>query len=243
MNTLYNANGEQIPPRPELTDEMKKAGALKAIQSGHLARIDEGEAEEFAVDIAKHYYHGIDAYDLAKNMDTYGRWNVDSIFVDDMEQVDGYIQEIHSDAIESWGKAYQPVPPFGIGTELEAYSLSTNRHGGVIDGIYENSPATYLVKMHDRPEDDTSRRLIKFEDAKLRKVAVGDVVEPIKPDYKLASGCSRYDSAVVVSVHPFTLVSHAGDMLWQSTVKREQFKIIGNVEGEDLDKCMKRLDG
>lgn len=243
MNPLFNVKGEQIPPRPELTDEMKKAGALKAVQSGHLARVDEDEAEEFAVDIAKHYYHGIDAYDLAKNMDTYGRWDVDSMFVDDMEQVDGYIQEILSDAIESWGKTYQPVPPFEIGTELEAYSLSTNRHGGVIDGIYENSPATYLVKVHDRGEDDTSRRLVKFEDARLRHLNVGDVVAPIKPDYQLASGCGRYDSAVVISVEPFVITSHAADMRWQSTVKREQFKIIGNVEGEDLDKCMKRLDG
>lgn len=242
MNPLFNVKGEQIPPRPELTDEMKKAGALKAVQSGHLARVDEDEAEEFAVDIAKHYYHGIDAYDLAKNMDTYGSWDVDSMFVGDMEQVDGYIQEIHRDAIESWGKAYQPVPPFELGTELEAYSFSTNRHGGVIDGICEHTPAMYLVKMHDRPEDDTSRRLIKFEEAKLRKVAVGDVVEPIKPDYQLASGCGRYDSAVVVSVEPFVITSHAADMRWQSTVKREQFKIVGKVEGEALEACMKRLE-
>ncbi|PNG65018.1 hypothetical protein CRN61_17725 [Vibrio vulnificus] len=241
MNPLFNANGEQIPPRPELTDEMKKAGALKAVQSGHLARVDEDEAEEFSVDIAKHYYDGIDAYDLAKNMDTYGSWDVDSMFVDDMEQVDGYIQEIHRDAIENWGKTYQPVPPFELGTELEAYSFSTNRHGGVIDGIYEHTPAMYLVKMHDRPEDDTSRRLIKFEEAKLHKVDVGDVVEPIKPDYQLASGCIRYESAVVVSVEPFVLVSHAADMRWQATVKREQFKIVGKVDGDDLARCLARL--
>ena len=167
MNPLFNANGEQIPPRPELTDEMKKAGALKAVQSGHLARVDEDEAEQFSIDIAKHYYIGIDAYDLAKDMDSDSGWDVDSMFVDDMEQVDGYIQGIHRDAIKEWAETYQPVPPFELGAELEVYSCSTNRHGGVVDGIYENAPATYLVKMHDRPEDDTSRRLIKFEDAKL----------------------------------------------------------------------------
>ncbi|RZQ02627.1 hypothetical protein D8T65_10435 [Vibrio vulnificus] len=167
MNPLFNANGEQVPPRPELTDEMKKAGALKAVQSGHLARVDEDEAEEFAVDIAKHYYHDIDVYDLAKYMDTYGSWDVDSMFVDDMEQVDSYIQEIHRDAIKSWAETYQPEPPFDVGVELRVYSVSTNRHGGVIDGICQHSPATYLVKMNDRPEDDTSRRLVKFEDAVL----------------------------------------------------------------------------
>ncbi|MBT2909660.1 hypothetical protein PL84_03570 [Vibrio anguillarum] len=242
MNPLFNAKGEQIPPRPSLTDEMKKEGALKAVKSGHLSRVEEDDAEKFAIDIAKHYHNFIDAYDLAKNMENYGGWEVDSMFVDDMEQVDGYIQEIHRDAIESWSKAYQPVPSFEFGTELEAYSFSTSRHGGVIDGICEHTPAMYLVKMHDRPEDDTSRRLIKFEEAKLCKVAVGDVVEPIKHDYQLASGCGRYDSAVVVSVEPFVLVSHAADMRWQSTVKREQFKIVGKVEGEALEACMKRLE-
>ncbi|HAS6095351.1 TPA: hypothetical protein I7145_11955 [Vibrio vulnificus] len=241
MNTLYNANGEQIPPRPELTDEMKKAGALKAVQSGRLARVDEDEAEEFAVDIAKHYYHGIDAYDLAKNMDTYGNWDVDSMFVDDMERVGSYIQEIHRDAIKSWDETYQPAPPFELGVELHVHSLPTNVHGGVIDGVCQYIPATYLVKMNERAEGDTSRRLVKFEEAKLRKVAVGDVVAPIKPDYQLASGSGRYESAVVVSVEPFVLVSHASDMRWQSTVKREQFKIVGKVEGDDLARCLTRL--
>ena len=241
MNILKNALGIDIPPRPELTNEMKKAGALKAVQSGHLARVDEDEAEEFAVDIAKHYYHGIDAYDLAKNMDTYGSWNVDSMFVDDMEQVDAYIQEIHSEAVECWGKTYNPTPPFELGTELEAYSFSTNRHGGVIDGICEHTPAMYLVKMHDRPEDDTSRRLIKFEEAKLRKVAVGDVVEPIKPDYQLASGAQRYERAIVVSTSPFVLISELADMRWESTVKREQFKIIGKATDQQLKECIAHL--
>lgn len=240
MNNLYNANGEQIPPRPELTDEMKKAGALKAVQSGHLSCVDEDEAERFAVDIAKHYYHGIDAYDLAKNMDTYGGWDVDSMFVDDMEQVDGYIQEIHRDAIKDWDDAYQPVPPFELGTELYVCSFEGPSHG-VIDRIYEHSPAMYCVKMSGTAESGNSRLLIKFEEAKLRKVAVGDVVVPIKPDYHLARGRCSYESAVVVSVEPFVLVSHAADRRWQSTVKRERFKIVGTVEGDDLALCLTRL--
>ncbi|CCO46690.1 conserved hypothetical protein [Vibrio nigripulchritudo SOn1] len=241
MNPLFNANGEQIPPRPELTDEMKKAGALKAVQSGHLSHIDEDEAEQFSIDIAKHYYRGVDAYELAKDMENHGCWDVDAMFVDDMEQVDGYIQAVHRDAIKDWAKTHQPTPPFEIGTELCVHSHDGPNHG-VIDSIYEYDPAKYCVKMAGTADDDTSRRLIKFEEAKLRKVVVGDVVEPIKTDYQLASGCSRYDNAVVASVEPFVLVSHGADMRWQSTVKREQFKIVGKVEGETLEACMKRLE-
>ncbi|EPP5809476.1 hypothetical protein ACUT0J_001821 [Vibrio vulnificus] len=241
MNTLYNANGEQIPPRPSLTEEMKKEGALKAVKSGHLSRVEEDDAEKFSSDIAKHHYNGIDAYDLAKQMETFSDWDVDSMFVDDMEQVDSYIREVLRNAINDWARVYEPVPPFELGTELQVYSLSTSIHGGFVDGICQHTPATYLVKMHDRAEDDTSRRLVKFEDARLRHLNVGDVVAPIKPDYQLASGCGRYESAVVVSVEPFVLVSHASDMRWQSTVKREQFKIVGKVEGDDLARCLTRL--
>ncbi|EHA1126420.1 TPA: hypothetical protein I7117_15070 [Vibrio vulnificus] len=175
MNPLFNAKGEQLPPRPELTDEMKKAGALKAVKSGHLSRVDEDDAEQFSSDVAKHHYDGIDAYDLAKKMETDSGWDVDSMFVDDMEQVDSCIREVLRNAINDWARVYEPVPPFELGTELQVYSFSTNIHGGVIDGICEHTPATYLVKMYDRAEDDKSRRLVSFEDAKLRALNVGDV--------------------------------------------------------------------
>lgn len=169
MNTLFNAQGSPIPPRPKLTDEMKKAGALKAAQSGHLTRVDGDEAVVFAIDIAKHYHHGIDAYDLAKKMDNYGGWDVDSMFVEDMEQVDSYIQKIHREAIKDWADTYKPVPPFELGTELDVHTFDGSPSHGVIDSIFEYEPAKYCVKMAGTEENDTGRRIIKFEDAKLRK--------------------------------------------------------------------------
>ncbi|MCG6228100.1 hypothetical protein [Vibrio furnissii] len=241
MNTLYNANGEQIPPRPELTNEIMKAGVLKAVNYMQNS-IDDDYIESFADDIAKFYEYGSDAYELAKSMDDHGLcWHVDTTFVEDMEVVGRYIRDELDSAVKEWANTYQPVPPFEVGTELQEYSFSTDIHGGFVDGICQHTPATYLVKMHDRAEDDASRRLVKFEDARLRHLNVGDVVAPIKPDYQLASGCGRYESAVVVSVEPFVLVSHASDMRWQSTVKREQFKIVGTVEGDDLVRCLTRL--
>ncbi|HFQ5056275.1 TPA: hypothetical protein ACGU7J_001657 [Vibrio vulnificus] len=241
MNTLYNANGEQIPPRPELTNEIMKAGVLKAVN--HMQNsIDDDYIESFANDIAKFYEYGSDAYELAKSMDDHGLcWHVDTKFVEDMEVVDRYIRGELDSAVKEWANTYQPVPPFEVGTELQEYSFSTDIHGGFVDGICQHTPATYLVKMHDRAEDDTSRRLVKFEDARLRHLNVGDVVAPIRPDYHLARGRCRYETAVVVSVEPFVLVSHAADRRWQSTVKRERFKIVGTVEGDDLARCLTRL--
>lgn len=165
MNKLFDAAGNEIPARPTLTDEMKRAGALAAANSGHLSRVEEDEAEDFANDIAKHYYRGIDAYELSKEMERYGSWDVDSMFVDDMEQVDGYIQEVHRDAIKSWGETYKPVPPFEIGVMLKFRSFGEYEFG-VIERIYEHGPATYLVKVDGTEEGDTTRRLITFEDAK-----------------------------------------------------------------------------
>lgn len=55
---------------------------------------------------------------------------------------------------------------------------------------------------------------------------VGYLVAPISHEYTLASGCGRYDSAYVVNVDPFQLMSVEGDMYWSSTAKPEGFKVL-----------------
>lgn len=73
-------------------------------------------------------------------------------------------------------------------------------------------------------------------------VRVGDLVVPVDDDkYQLASGCSRYNHAVVVSIEPFVLVSPKADMKWSCTVRLEQFKYFGRACATTLAKCMKRL--
>lgn len=69
---------------------------------------------------------------------------------------------------------------------------------------------------------------------------VGDIVVP-KPGHWLRSGCSAYDSAVVVSMEPFILVSKETDMKWSATVKPENFTVSSIATDAMLERCMKRL--
>ncbi len=70
---------------------------------------------------------------------------------------------------------------------------------------------------------------------------VGDLVRPKSFDHQLASGCCRYDFAVVVRMEPFALVSEKADMLWMCTVKAENFEVFGTATPEMLKRCMERI--
>jgi len=76
---------------------------------------------------------------------------------------------------------------------------------------------------------------------KTSKVVVGSIVEPVSPEFVLASGCGRYPDAVVVSVEPFVLVSRESDMKWQATVKIENFIATGQASDELMAICNRRI--
>lgn len=70
------------------------------------------------------------------------------------------------------------------------------------------------------PVSATRRRLIEALErfrGSSTQIKVGDVVESVFP-FVLASGCFCYNEAVCVDVHPLTLVSLGGDMLWKATL-------------------------
>lgn len=163
MCNLVDVSGNAIPARPILTDDIKRNGVMAAIESKNLTRVIKEDAEAFIKDIVKHYSNGIDAYELAKDMED-ECWNVDAQFVDDMEQVDGYIQEALRKAEADWGAAYHPVPPFKSGTKLSVCSFG-HIEFGVIDGLCQSTPAAFLVKMEGTPDGCSTRRIIRFEEA------------------------------------------------------------------------------
>ncbi len=73
------------------------------------------------------------------------------------------------------------------------------------------------------------------------KIEVGSIVEPMSNEYTLASGCSRYDNAIVVQLDPFVLVSEGTDMRWGCTVEAQNFTVVGTASEEVLERCMERL--
>ena len=72
---------------------------------------------------------------------------------------------------------------------------------------------------------------------------IGDLVEPSKESgYILRDSLSQYNEAVVISVNPFMLVSVDSGMLWEATVKIEDFNITGKVDKKILNGCLRRLN-
>lgn len=96
-----------------------------------------------------------------------------------------------------------------------------------------------ICKCESEYARDTIFRLVDIE---LRSdLAVGDVVEPADDQFQLASGCSRYEHAVVVSLSPFILVSECTTMRWQSTVTKERFRKIGEASDGLIKACVERI--
>ncbi|MGX9459477.1 hypothetical protein ACWU37_21335 (plasmid) [Photobacterium damselae subsp. damselae] len=240
MISLYNAQGKEIPKRPVMTTDMIREGVKKFIDGGIRSfNLPLEEPQELVEAVVKNFCSMDDGYSLAKRLDNDG-WDVDSEFVEDMDEVIGSINAELRAAIKLWFEVYKPVPTFEIGAELFSHSCTDNKHYGYITKISE--PGVYEVRMAGTPIDDphSTRRLIQFEDAILRNCHVGDVVEPISADYTLASGAQRYESAVVVSESPFTLLSLEGDMQWKATVERKNFRVIGCMDGDKLDLVMRK---
>lgn len=62
-----------------------------------------------------------------------------------------------------------------------------------------------------------------------------DIVRPRPGQDPLRSGCSQYGAAIVLIVDPFTIVSPSGDMVWSSTVRCENFEVVGRATESEWD--------
>jgi len=70
---------------------------------------------------------------------------------------------------------------------------------------------------------------------------IGALVSPTSSNTVLACGCGGYDCAVVVSIHPFLLISEAGDMLW-TTKRRDDFAVVGQVGPQSAQNVLDRIE-
>lgn len=159
---LFNKDGTETPQRPSWRGNEQEI-AEKAVEK--LFAVDScdfeyEEREDLIRSIVSNWYEHCDAYDLAKDFEDDG-WSVDRDFIDKIESVDSCLHSVIRDMIEEWGETNDIQQPLPLGTELDC---------GVIDGIFEYEPAVYQVKTCDDLGllDQTSRRLIKWENAVLK---------------------------------------------------------------------------
>lgn len=152
------------PPRPECTAEIIRVAALEFSQANPGIQEEMG-TDEIAADLAKHCYRFNDGYELARNLEEYEGWDIDTITVGLLDSFDSYLSKHIKFLEEKWQQDNDIKPPFAIGTIVQC------RHGGTstgeISGISRYSVAAYEIKIPGEPEN--SRAIVKFEDCWLHE--------------------------------------------------------------------------
>lgn len=114
-----------------------------------------GWDKEQAADLASVYSLHDDGYELAKKLESQHCWDISVYDVDNLDGFDTAVRSKYRSVCISWALDNNIQPPHPIGTETKR---------GVITGISEYEPATYLIKEHGEMNDGR-RLLVKFEDA------------------------------------------------------------------------------
>lgn len=144
--------------RPLVDAEIIKIAATKTAEN--TANINPCDVGLLAKDIAKYYSRLMNGYDLAKNLDGAG-WDVDPVFVDDMDMMDSYVREAHQKKCYEWVKNENIKPTLMQGTHISTNGISVLQ--GVIGGICQHLPAAYLVK-EDGCTSSGRFLIVNFED-------------------------------------------------------------------------------
>jgi hypothetical protein len=135
------------PKRPAITSELVlKALAGKCVGFSFTA-------EQFV----SQYSRFKDSYEIARDMDRRYSCDLSREDLDDIDDMIGHVDNYHREVVKQWFAENDIQPPYAIGSTLTR---------GLITGIYEYEPATYLVK-EPGCTNPTRSLLIKFEDAVL----------------------------------------------------------------------------
>lgn len=145
--------------RPEINQAVIDRAAEKtAASTANLNATERGNLAGALKTVYRPYMNG---YEIAKKLERYHDWeDIDVMFVEDVDAMGSYVDQIHREVCWAWVNSNNIKPPFEIGTKIKE---------GEITGISEYSPACFEVKLygHDDSRDGFSRRIIKFEDAEI----------------------------------------------------------------------------
>lgn len=145
----------ETPVRPYATREIIRAAAEElAAKMG----CDED-------DLADHYYHCMDGYEFARELETHAGWTADRSMADDLDEMEHLVDERLAIAEKQWFAENNIQPPLPIGARM---LCPVRQRVGVIDEIYQYGPARYLVRPEDPDDQERARKgrwIIKFEDA------------------------------------------------------------------------------
>lgn len=114
-----------------------------------------------AATIAQHYSHSMDGYELARELEKYAYWDVDRDMMEKLDEMEYIVDRKLKAAEKRWAEDNDIQPDLPNGTRVQC---KVRKQFGFIDGVCEYSVARYLVRDENRPDGDTSRWVIRFED-------------------------------------------------------------------------------
>lgn len=150
--------------RPGITDEMIE----------HALRIAANKMGADFETLQRAYAYPTDGFELALKLHSEFGWDMERDDLDYLDAIDVNIERLHKQKCKEWFSENNIQPPFPIGTEIVE---------GEITGIYEYELAVYEVKVRGW-KDDGTRRLIKFEDAKLPEHARLNAARNLAAEYR-----------------------------------------------------------
>lgn len=119
----------------------------------------ECDIEEIAADVAKYCRYG-DGFQMAKDLEHFG-WDCDMRIAEVLDNFSSIIDREHKKFLAKFAKDNAIEPPLPVST-----AVKTSRGTGIITGIYEHRPLSYLVKMDGnlKAEPPTNSRSIVYFD-------------------------------------------------------------------------------
>lgn len=103
-----------------------------------------------------------DGYHLARILDDDCGYEIDSFFIDSLDDMEYQVGHLIKEARREWIEKNNIVPELEIGTVLK----NVPKGPGTIVGVCEFSPGYYLVQREC--DNDNSKLLVKFEDALIK---------------------------------------------------------------------------
>lgn len=153
---LVNAGA---PARPKFNEEIRMEAARETAEdiAEHCGR-EWQDVDNMAASLAKYARSYMDGYELAKELDSYARWDCNFEVCEYLDSHSHRLSTASERHQKEWAEAHGIEPAYSIGARVRVRD-----EAGVIDGIYEYGPAKYLILMDG--ETGTSRRIVSFEDA------------------------------------------------------------------------------
>ncbi len=104
--------------------------------------------------IVLHWRYGMDAYQLAKKLDSYDRYRPDMEMLCALEAMSRNVDALYYNQLASWLNIQGINPPFPNGTEVKE---------GIIDSVDQYGIARYMIRQYDCNKSNTYL-LKNFED-------------------------------------------------------------------------------